>query len=69
MKYLTLLLLASCVTSSTVEKRIGEGASCVGGYDNTYLCKTVTGKAYICYPESGGGEIYCFVAVDARDIK
>lgn len=67
MKYLITLFLISCTTSGTVEKRMGEGASCVAGYDNTFLC-TKFGKSYICYPENGGGRIFCFEATNAEDL-
>lgn len=71
MKHLLILFLISCTTSSDVERRMGEGSSCtkVSG-EPAFLCTSKTGKHYVCYADGGGNSpIFCFEAVDARDVE
>lgn len=66
-KYLLVFLIGCTPNSSDIARHMGEHSSCVRGYDHTFLC-TKFNKAYICYPESGGGRVYCFEATPAEDL-
>lgn len=73
MKKLLFVLLAGCESCETalVEKQLGEGSICWDGPDSALLCKSRTGKAYVCYMASKptNKTTFCFEAIDAREIE